>query len=74
MGTDGTVFTSLSSYLEPIPKIVKSLFYIQKPQVFEYKKVDLSEFSDRYLFEMKFCAQVQQQVVYLPENARAIAK
>jgi hypothetical protein len=64
MGTDGTVFTSLSSYLEPIPKIEKSLFY----------KVDLSEFSDRYLFEMKFCAQVQQQVVYLPENARAIAK
>jgi hypothetical protein len=29
---------------EPILKIEKSLFYIQKPQVFEYKKVDLSDF------------------------------
>ena len=74
MGTDGAVLANLSSYLEPVPKIEKSLFYIQKPAVFEYKKVDLSEFSDRYLFEMKFCAQVQQQVVDLPEYARAIAE
>ena len=43
-------------------------------QVFEYKKVDPSEFSDRYLFEMKFCAQIQQQVIDLPENPRAVAK
>jgi hypothetical protein len=28
----------------PILKIEKSLFYIQKPAVFEYKKVDLSKF------------------------------
>jgi hypothetical protein len=33
-----------SKPLEPILKIEKSLFYIQEPQVFEYKKVDLSDF------------------------------
>jgi len=29
------------------PKIQNSLFYIQKPKVFEYKKVKPFEFSDR---------------------------
>jgi len=30
--------------MEPILKFEKSLFYIQKPTVFEYKKVDLTNF------------------------------
>jgi hypothetical protein len=36
-------------FLEPFLKIEKSLFYIQKRQVFEYKKGNLSDFEDRYL-------------------------
>jgi len=38
--------TIIGFFLRTNPKFGKSIFYIQKPTVFEYKKVDLSEFQD----------------------------